>query len=138
VKEIPNNQPNPAFLLSKASPLSAADLATFAKLAGRNDLSSHLPEFYAFVNLLYFPDLSPSLETHEKDSNFAFYSDRDFTNYGTDRLGGTDSFRNTRVTRISQSTRFAGTTETCHRWLRRVFQVRRRRERPQPLVHFLL
>ena len=56
-------------------------------------LSSHLPAFYASANLLYFSDLSPSLEKHEKDSNFAGYSDRNFTNYGTDWLGGTDSFQ---------------------------------------------
>jgi hypothetical protein len=92
-KEIRNSQPKPAFLLSKASPLSAVDSASFAKLAAQSDLSSHLPAFCASANLLCFSDLSPSLEKHETDSNFAGYSDRNFTNYGTDRLGGTDSFQ---------------------------------------------
>jgi hypothetical protein len=87
-------------------------LSTFAKLAAQNDLPSHMPEFCASANLLCFLDLSPSLEKHEKESNFVVYSDRDFTNYGTDRLGGTDPFRNTRVTRISRLTRFTGTVKT--------------------------
>lgn len=121
VKEIANSQPKPAFLLSKASPLSAVDSATFAKLAVQNNLSLHLPEFCASSNLLCFPDFSLSLEKHENDSNFVVYSDRDFTNYGTDRLGGTDSFKNTRVTRISRSTRFAGAAKT--RWATSGFGV---------------
>jgi hypothetical protein len=45
------------------------------------------------ANLLCFSNLSPSLEKHEKDSNFAGYLDWNFTNYGTDRLSGTDSFQ---------------------------------------------
>nr|POF10608.1 polygalacturonase 1 beta-like protein 1 [Quercus suber] len=45
------------------------------------------------MNLLCFPDLAPSLEKHYKDLNFDGYVDRNFTNYGTDRLGGADSFK---------------------------------------------
>jgi hypothetical protein len=48
-------------------------------------LSSHLRAFCSLANL--------SLEKHEKDSNFAGYSDRNFTNYGMDQLSGTDSFQ---------------------------------------------
>ena len=47
----------PNFLLSKASPLSAADSASFSKLAAQNALSFHLPAFCASANLLCFPDL---------------------------------------------------------------------------------
>ena len=41
----------PNFLLSKASPLSAADSASFSKLAAQNNLSFHLPAFCASANL---------------------------------------------------------------------------------------
>lgn len=93
-KEIRNGLPKPSFLLSKASPLTAVDSASFAKLAGSNALSTRLPEFCSAANLLCFPDVGPSLEKHDKDSNFAVYQDKNFTNYGTDRLGGLDSFKN--------------------------------------------
>ncbi|KAK4762768.1 hypothetical protein SAY86_008536 [Trapa natans] len=93
-KQISNNAPKPSFLMSKASPLNAVDAAAFAKLAERNALSSHLPSFCAAAGLLCFPDLSPSLEKHDKDSNFAVYSNRNFSNYGNERLGGVDSFKN--------------------------------------------
>ncbi|KAB1200767.1 hypothetical protein CJ030_MR0G006353 [Morella rubra] len=92
-KEIRNNLAKPNFLLSKASPLGAVDLASFSKLISQNALSSHLPAFCAAANLLCFPDLSPSLEKHSRDSSFAGYLNRNFTNYGTDRLGGTDVFK---------------------------------------------
>ena len=42
----------PNFFLSKASPLSAADSASFSKLAAQNALSFHLPAFCASANLL--------------------------------------------------------------------------------------
>ncbi|XP_041012127.1 polygalacturonase 1 beta-like protein 3 [Juglans microcarpa x Juglans regia] len=93
-KEIRNDLAKPAFLLSKASPLSAVDSVGFSKLAAQNDLSSHLPVFCAAANLLCFPDLSPSLEKHDRDSSFTGYSNRNFTNYGSDRVGGADSFKN--------------------------------------------
>ena len=56
-------------------------------------LSTHLPTFCSSANLLYFPDLVPSFEKHNKDSNFVEYADQNFTNYGTDWLGGVDSFK---------------------------------------------
>ncbi|KAI4328252.1 hypothetical protein L6164_020622 [Bauhinia variegata] len=93
-KEIRNNLPKPAFLLSKASPLSAVESAAFAKLVATNTLSTRLPEFCSAAQLLCIPELGPSLEKHSKDANFAVYQDKNFTNYGTDRLGGVDSFKN--------------------------------------------
>lgn len=93
-KEIRNDLPKPSFLLSKASPLTAVDAAAFAKLAASNALSTRLPEFCSAAKLLCFPDLGVSLEKHSKDVNFAVYQDKNFTNYGTDRLGGLDSFKN--------------------------------------------
>ncbi|XP_022851645.1 polygalacturonase-1 non-catalytic subunit beta-like [Olea europaea var. sylvestris] len=92
-KQISNDLPKPLFLLNKASPLDSVQFAAFSKLADRNSLSTHLPEFCAKANLLCFPDLTPSLEKHDGDVNFAAYNDRNFTNYGTGRLGGVDSFK---------------------------------------------
>ena len=59
-KEIQNNQAKPIFLLSKASPLSATESASFSKLAAQNALSSQLSAFCASANLLCFPDSLPS------------------------------------------------------------------------------
>ncbi|GMN41623.1 hypothetical protein TIFTF001_010839 [Ficus carica] len=93
-QEIRNDIEKPSFLLTKASPLTAVDSAVFAKLAAQNSLSTRLPEFCSSANLLCFPDLAPSLENHPQDSSFAGYVDRNFTNYGTDRAGGADAFKN--------------------------------------------
>uniref|UniRef100_A0A5B6Z4P6 Putative polygalacturonase-1 non-catalytic subunit beta-like n=1 Tax=Davidia involucrata TaxID=16924 RepID=A0A5B6Z4P6_DAVIN len=93
-KQISNNLPKPSFLLNKASPLSAVQSATFTKLADQNALSTHLPSFCSSAHLLCFPDLSPSLEKHDHDVNFASYLNKNFTNYGTNGLGGVDSFKN--------------------------------------------
>ncbi|GMH01612.1 hypothetical protein Nepgr_003451 [Nepenthes gracilis] len=86
--------PRPQFLISKASPLSAAESASFAELASQNSLSAHLDRFCKSAKLFCFPDMSPSLEKHDENVNFASYSDQNFTNYGTDRAGGVDAFRN--------------------------------------------
>ncbi|XP_061372333.1 polygalacturonase 1 beta-like protein 3 [Gastrolobium bilobum] len=94
-KQVLNKLPKPSFLLSKASPLSAVDSATFAKLAANNTLSTRLPEFCSAAHLLCFPDVRSSLQKHTKDANFAVYNDaQNFTNYGTRRPGGVDSFKN--------------------------------------------
>ncbi|KAA8529583.1 hypothetical protein F0562_034317 [Nyssa sinensis] len=93
-KQISNNLPKPSFLLNKASPLSAVESATFTKLADQNALSTQLSSFCSSANLLCFPDLSPSLEKHDENVNFASYLNKNFTNYGTSRLGGLDSFKN--------------------------------------------
>ncbi|XP_038691530.1 polygalacturonase 1 beta-like protein 1 [Tripterygium wilfordii] len=93
-REIHNNLPQPNFLLSKASPLSAVDAANYAALAAQNSLSTHLSSFCSSANLFCFPDLAANLENHDTDSNFVSYLDRNFTNYGTDRNSGVDSFKN--------------------------------------------
>ncbi|XP_052184729.1 polygalacturonase 1 beta-like protein 3 [Diospyros lotus] len=94
-KHISNGLPEPdLFLLNKASPMSAVELATFSKLADQNALSAHLQSFCSSAKLLCFPDASPSLESHSQDADFAVYENRNFTNYGTGRLGGVDSFKN--------------------------------------------
>nr|POE86373.1 polygalacturonase non-catalytic subunit arogp2 [Quercus suber] len=59
-KEIQNNQAKPIFLLSKASPLSATESASFSKLAAQYALSSQLSAFCASANLLCFLDSLPS------------------------------------------------------------------------------
>lgn len=93
-KEISNESPKPSFLLNKVSPLNAVESATFSKLAAQNSLSTHLPSFCSSAKLLCFPDLSPSLEKHQGNVKFASYSNKNFTNYGTSRPGGFDSFKN--------------------------------------------
>ncbi|KAK2977761.1 hypothetical protein RJ640_016150 [Escallonia rubra] len=93
-KQIANDLPKPEFFLKKVSPLNAVQSASFSKLADQNALSTQLPSFCSAANLLCFPDLSPSLEKHSGDVNFATYSNRNFTNYGTRRSSGVDSFKN--------------------------------------------
>lgn len=93
-KQISNTLPKPWFLLNKASPLTAVESATFSKLADQNSLSANLRSFCSSANLLCFPDLSASLEKHDQNANFAIYLNKNFTNYGTSRVGGVDSFKN--------------------------------------------
>lgn len=92
-KQISNDLPKPEFLFDKASPLNAAQYAAFSKLADQNSLSTQLPEFCSKANLLCFPDLAASLEKHSGNVNFASYMDKNFTNYGTNHVGGADAFR---------------------------------------------
>ncbi|KAI3988402.1 hypothetical protein MKX01_031620 [Papaver californicum] len=77
--KISNNLPKPNFLISKASPLNAVDSSFYTELADQNSLSTHLPSFCSSANLLCMTDLTPK---------------RNFTNYGSDRFGGVDSFKN--------------------------------------------
>lgn len=93
-QQINQNSPKSLFLISKASPLNAADAASYAKLAAQNTLSSVLPSFCSAAKLFCFPDLSPSLEKHDADANFAVYQNKNFTNYGSDGLGSVNSFKN--------------------------------------------
>ncbi|KAF5778139.1 putative BURP domain-containing protein [Helianthus annuus] len=94
-KQISNDLPKPSFLIEKASPMTAVQSAAFSKLAGdQNALSSNLPSFCSAGNLLCFPEVGPSLEKHSGDVNFKEYSEKNFTNYGSGRLGGSDSFKN--------------------------------------------
>uniref|UniRef100_A0A1J3J399 BURP domain-containing protein n=1 Tax=Noccaea caerulescens TaxID=107243 RepID=A0A1J3J399_NOCCA len=92
-KEIRSQSLRSEFLISKASPLSAVDSATFAKLAAQNSLPTRLPDFCSAANLFCFPDLSPSLEKHNDDVKFSVYDQKNFTNYGNARPGGADSFK---------------------------------------------
>ncbi|CAN0903063.1 Polygalacturonase 1 beta-like protein 3 [Linum grandiflorum] len=65
-KEIRTGLPKSDFLILKASPLTTVQSALFAKLAAQNALSTQLPAFCSAANLLCFPELSPSLEKHDK------------------------------------------------------------------------
>lgn len=94
-KHILNNLPKPSFLLSKASPLNATDTAKFTHLAAANALPTRLPEFCSAAHLLCFPSVTPSLAKHTEDVKFSAYTEAEnFTNYGTGRPGGVDSFKN--------------------------------------------
>ncbi|KAF8037187.1 hypothetical protein BT93_B0177 [Corymbia citriodora subsp. variegata] len=89
--------PPPPFLVSKASPMSAATYALLARLTARNSLSSHLRLFCSSADLFCsFDEDSSSKKKQDLDSdaNFAVYSNRRFAGYGTGRLGGADSFKN--------------------------------------------
>lgn len=93
-KRIGSESQKSAFLLSKASPLSAVETVTFTKLAARNALSDYLPAFCKSANLFCFPDLGQSLEKHGPNDNFAGYSNKNFTSYGTRGRSGANSFKN--------------------------------------------
>ncbi|KAM7251862.1 hypothetical protein ACFE04_023745 [Oxalis oulophora] len=92
-KQINDNLPQSSFLLSKASPLSAVESASFSKLASQNALSSHLFDFCTSAKIFCFPEVAVSLEKHNKDANFETYTGNNFTNYGADRIGGADQFK---------------------------------------------
>jgi hypothetical protein len=99
---IKNNLPKPSFILSKASPLSAADAAAFAKHAADNTLSEKLPEFCSAAHLFCFPDLAKQhlfdplhFAVYSVDQNFTAYSfNENFTTYGTHKSDGIDTFKN--------------------------------------------
>ncbi|CAI9092910.1 OLC1v1028268C1 [Oldenlandia corymbosa var. corymbosa] len=95
---ITNDLPKPSFFFNKASPLNAVDFAVFSKLlVEQNTTWSTLFQTLCIkANLLCsFPDVvSPSLQKHAGDVNFTSYTGRSFANYGTDQLGGADSFKN--------------------------------------------
>ncbi|KAM7250406.1 hypothetical protein ACFE04_022289 [Oxalis oulophora] len=91
---IKSNAPHSEFLLSKASPLTAIDSATFTKLADQNKLYTQLPRFCSAARLLCFPDLSTSLHKHSPQSSFSVYQNENFTNYGTGGLFRANNFKN--------------------------------------------
>jgi hypothetical protein len=92
---INGDSPKPSFFLSKASPLTAVDSTRFASLASNHALNTHHSDFCSAAKLFCFPELAAhSLEKHGDDVNFAAYSGKNFTNYGSDRLSGADSFKN--------------------------------------------
>jgi hypothetical protein len=75
---IKNNLPKPSFILSKTSPLSAADASSFAKYASANTLSTKLPEFCSAAKLLCFLDINP--ESYRKGVDLD--KKLSFTTYG--------------------------------------------------------
>ncbi|KAI9111469.1 hypothetical protein K1719_017159 [Acacia pycnantha] len=94
-QKITNNVPKPWFLLSKASPLSAVQTATFAKLAATNALSTRLHEFCSSAHLLCSIELARSCGQHNQNGNFAGYEEpKNFTSYGSGQINGGESFKN--------------------------------------------
>ncbi|GAB2289540.1 Polygalacturonase 1 beta-like protein 3 [Dionaea muscipula] len=96
-RKISNKHPKPVFLLSKASPLNAIDMAILiTKLASQYTLSSHdLSTFCSSANL--FCGFDSNLQKHDddEDADFASYnSSKHFINYGLAGLGSQDSFKN--------------------------------------------
>ncbi|EXB82600.1 hypothetical protein L484_027778 [Morus notabilis] len=73
-------------------------------------LSTRLLGFCSSANLLCSSELGQSLEKHDKDSSFSSYASKNFTNYGSDRLGGADSAGTGAKTR---SVPHSSTTETA-------------------------
>ena len=96
-KQIQNNQAKPIFLLSKASPLSATESASFSKLAAQNALSSQLSAFCASANLLCFPDSLPPV-FGRKDGNTNYQGDYQGNYSGSaSTKGGSGEFTKQRV-----------------------------------------
>ncbi|KAK2663785.1 hypothetical protein Ddye_002359 [Dipteronia dyeriana] len=95
-QHISNDVPKPLFLLSKASPLNAVNLAKLTNLATQKSLSSNLEAFCSLANLMCsFESSKPdTVIKHDRDANFAVYSSKSFVNYGDSQLGGVDSFKN--------------------------------------------
>ncbi|KVH98958.1 polygalacturonase 1 beta-like protein 3 [Cynara cardunculus var. scolymus] len=100
--QISNDLPIPSFLLSKASPLPPFEYSLFTKLASNHSLSSHLSSFCSSADLVCFSDSSSPESSHPKDSNFAVYDPKSFSNYGASHIGGGDTFKN-----YSENTNFA-------------------------------
>ncbi|XP_010419424.1 PREDICTED: polygalacturonase 1 beta-like protein 2 [Camelina sativa] len=92
---INGDSPKPSFFISKASPLTPVDSTRFASLASNHSLHTRHSDFCSAAKLFCFPELAAhSLEKHGDDVDFAAYSGKNFTNYGSDRLSGADSFKN--------------------------------------------
>ncbi|OAY75264.1 BURP domain-containing protein 12 [Ananas comosus] len=100
-RKVPNNRPHPSFFVSKLSPLSALDSATFSSLlpaSSSSSFSSLLPSLCSKASLLC-PSLSGDVSGEGSGSgsgpgDFAGYDNSNFTNYGTDAAGGATSFAN--------------------------------------------
>ncbi|PKA64600.1 BURP domain-containing protein 12 [Apostasia shenzhenica] len=95
-RKVLNNLPHPAFIVSKLTPLSATDAATFLAFASGDPakLSSRLSSFCSAAGLLCSVQPTPSLASYPPDSAFIGYEESNFTNYGTDAAGGLSSFKN--------------------------------------------
>ncbi|XP_010436291.1 PREDICTED: polygalacturonase 1 beta-like protein 3 [Camelina sativa] len=92
-KEIRSESPRSEFLISKASPLNVVDSTTFSKPATTNSLPTRFPDFCSAANIFCFPDLGTSLEKHDEDVKFSTYDQKNFTNYGSGRPEGDESFK---------------------------------------------
>ncbi|KAJ0985829.1 hypothetical protein J5N97_004185 [Dioscorea zingiberensis] len=94
-RKIPGGGPHPSFLISKLSPLSALDIATYSSMAAGDpsSLTPRLPALCSAARLLCSPVISPSLEKHQDNSHFSNYENMNFTNYGSAAAGGKDSFK---------------------------------------------
>lgn len=97
--KISNKLPIPQFLLSKASPLTPQHYANLINLFKQKPFSSILHNTlcstpYLFCSFDHPNTLYQSTKTNKSDSNFAVYSNKKFSNYGSARLGGVDSFKN--------------------------------------------
>ncbi|XP_010553600.1 PREDICTED: polygalacturonase 1 beta-like protein 2 [Tarenaya hassleriana] len=90
-----STKPTP-FFLSKASPLSAVDSTRFVSLASRHALHTRLRDFCTAAVLFCFPELANfPAKQHDGDVNFSVYTNKNFTNYGSNRLAGAgDEFKN--------------------------------------------
>ncbi|KAF8075498.1 hypothetical protein N665_1090s0014 [Sinapis alba] len=86
--------PPPSFFLSMASPLTTVDSTRFASLASRHALNTRLSDFCTAAKLFCFPAAHSVAEKHGDDVGFSVYSNENFTNYGSDRLSGADTFKN--------------------------------------------
>ncbi|XP_072994220.1 BURP domain-containing protein 12-like [Typha latifolia] len=94
-RKVPNNYPHPSFFVSKVSPLSALDSATFSSLAAAGDLSARLPALCSAGRLLcgnYSAPVDASLSKSTTPSAFSSYENSNFSSYGTGAGGGADSF----------------------------------------------
>ncbi|CAM0879508.1 unnamed protein product [Alopecurus aequalis] len=90
-RKVPNNRPHPAFFVSKLSPLSAADAASFPSSLA--DIRARLPTLCSKASLLCPSSQVASMLDH-KEGPFKGYNNANFTNYGSGAGAGigTDGF----------------------------------------------
>ncbi|WOL10962.1 hypothetical protein Cni_G19722 [Canna indica] len=98
-RKVPTHRPQPSFLLSKLSPLSALDSAIFSALAATDPsaLSLRLLALCAAARLLCTPDYTNtySAASRKDDSSaFASYQNSNFSDFGTGAANGLNSFKN--------------------------------------------
>ena len=86
-RKVPNNHPHPAFFVSKLSPLSATDAASFPSSLA--DIRARLPTLCSKASLL-----CPSSDVASLVDRKAPFINANFTNYGSGAGAGTDGFNN--------------------------------------------
>ncbi|CAM8927166.1 unnamed protein product [Rhodiola kirilowii] len=92
---VSNNLPKPDFFFSKASPLNAADLVVLTNLVAEKDTTTladreRIQSLCSSANM--FCQYARGHHDAQDDSNFAVYSNKQFVNYGSAKLSGSDSF----------------------------------------------